>query len=274
MFEQKSYRQRCIEFFDRKLKKLEFDFDLIVSILATVLFFICIISISSFQSLANKFYNRFFDSNINQTESSEYYTAGSDLVKQTGLFCNGPYFSYQINNLIVLPFSLLLVIVFCFFNKNRRFCIPGVPVVVNPFRRKNRFFIAALYCILANEIFKMIESSIFDSSNSETHNRTIEFISSFNSNKTLNQSNADFLKIGLGIEPEVVQRRTKIFKTTKKTTRPFFSGPLVLRYSKPKLRPKLNLNDVQTTHKAEMLFIDRNHGNLQVSLNVDAGVQK
>ncbi|CAF1062146.1 unnamed protein product [Brachionus calyciflorus] len=246
------------------LKRRLCNFDVLVVFFSVILFMICIISISLFQSQANSFYRKFLNKDFveinrntsnhtNLTENQEYLSAGSNLVKQTVLLCNGPYFSYQINNLIILPFSLILVIVFSFFNKQesskmRKSCfkLPSLPMATNPFQRKNRFFIAAIYCILANEIFKMIESSLFDGQNLVSTNKTMDFLntlSSFNKTRQINQSNTDFFKIGLGIEPEIVRKKTKFNKSTKKTTKAFFMAPLVLQYSKPKLRLKLNVKD-------------------------------
>jgi hypothetical protein len=268
--------------FDKIEKNLKLD--LVVSLFGVILFLICICFIIVFQAQVHQFYSKFL--NLNQTNSTMmkkdelYYTAGSNLVKQTILICNGPYFSYQMNNLLVLPFSLTLVIIFSFFSKREKGCIrtknkrnrlisemsrrPGLPSHLNPFQRQNRFLVAALFCILANEIFKMIESSMFAPSNSlQSVNTTIDnffFMNSNVSNFLSKQSNkflrksskSDFFRIGLGLEPNLYENSViEKISTTKSTTtattsKPvFILAPSILRYSKPKLPPKLNDLDIE-----------------------------
>lgn len=80
-----------------------------------------------FQAKANQFYLRFTNTtnntsntNNNKNISAEIdveASAGYGLVKQTILVCNGPWFSYQMNNLLVLPFSLILTVVFSLIKK-------------------------------------------------------------------------------------------------------------------------------------------------------------
>lgn len=237
------------------------------------LFLICMAFICSFQLKVHTYYQKFLldisNSSTLSQEDQEYLNAGSNLIQQTVLLCNGPYFSYQINNLMVLPFSILLLILFNFMdNKNngrgyrRR---PSYSNAVSPFQRKNRFFIAALFCILANEIFKMLESSMFHhQSATQSFNSTAQLFDSildlnltqfkaFNNQTNSNQSSipADFLKIGLGIEPPSL----RLFKSTstiipqrKITSKPIYMlMPSVLSYSKPRLRPRLNRIDFETT---------------------------
>lgn len=203
--------------------------------------------------------------------SLESFKAGSNLVKKTVAFCNGPYFQYQINNLVVLPFSLTLLIIFSFYNKRQTFCImgkknplscgganrPGLPDAINPFQRRNRLLVAALFCIIANEIFKIIETSMFNVTvydDGGMSNRTDLLFSN------ADQSNTDFLRIGLGIEPrfnkkakeDIMNTITGLIKPSQtiNSTRPsFILQPSVMRYSKPKLPPRLNLNDFTTTSK-------------------------
>ena len=211
--------------------------------------------------------------NTSNNASSENYKAGSALVKKTVQFCNGPYFSYQINNLVVLPFSLSLLIIFSCFNNSRNKCClmrrsnwfsctganrPDLPGAVNPFQRRNRFLAAALFCIIANEIFKMIETSMFNVTvydDGLALNRTEAFFS----NSVGSNSNTDFLRIGLGIKPKYNEKSTEdllnsmnaLGKTTtpiNNSTRPLFIlAPSVMRYSKPKLPPRLSFQDFQTT---------------------------
>ena len=296
-----NFYKKLTKFFKLKIKFFKIRpsmYDYLVSFLAFILFLTCIISISFFQSKANQFYqkflnknNQFHENNSNSTDSLEYFSAGSDMVKQTILLCNGPYFSYQMNNLIVLPFSLSLIIIFSFIDGQKCFRKsylrrPSLPKIMSPFQRKNRFLIAALYCILANEIFKIIESSLFQTSYSESHNKTLEFLSSlsdWNSTKFSNQSNADFLKIGLGIEPDAIQRKTRIYKTTKKITRPFFMAPSIIHHSKPTLRPRLNLsnfeNNVPHVSVSNIINLSHSHlngelGEVNMNLNVAESIKK
>ena len=205
--------------------------------------------------------------------SMENFQAGSNLVRKTVEFCNGPYFQHQINNLVVLPFSLTLFIIFSFFNKRQTFCIlgrknplscagtnrPGLPDAVNPFQRRNRLLVAALFCIIANEIFKIIETSMFNVTaydDGGISNRTDMLFTN------AHESNTDFLRIGLGIEPRFNEnfKNKHLMKTLDglgkqalqiaNTTRPsFILQPSVMRYSKPKLPPRLNFNDFTTTSK-------------------------
>ena len=260
----------------------------LVSHLVVILLFVsCIGFIISFQKQVHVFYKKFLEqsnkslndsnslTNNSGNQTDEYLLAGSNLVRQTVLFCNGPYFTYQINNLMVLPFSLVLVIVFSFY-KEQEHCViknkkskclrkPGFPATINPFQRRNRFFVAALFCIIANEIFKMIESSMFSNENKSNFNSTSELLNSilnfenkldptasFNSKS---HSNTDFLRIGLGIEPDF----TRLTLTKKTTTKPttlepnLIMAPSVLRYSKPKLPPRLNYYDFETTKTSNTL---------------------
>ena len=206
--------------------------------------------------------------------SIENYKAGSDLVRSTVEFCNGPYFSYQIDNLVVLPFSVSLLILVSFFSKRQSFCIlrksnffscagsnrPGLPGTSNPFQRRNRFLVAALYCIIANEIFKMVETSMFNVSDDElVFNRTELFFSK----SVVENSNTDFLRIGFGIEPRFGKNSAQslldnlkgLSQTTPpvvNTTRPLFiMTPSVMRYSKPKLPPRLNIEYFQFSDEAQ-----------------------
>lgn len=97
-------------------------FDLIVLLLALSVFILCIFGISLFQTKANQFYLGFLNreeirnngtANMSETESFQM-AAGSELVKQTILTCNGPWFSYRMNSLLMMPFSLILIVVFSF----------------------------------------------------------------------------------------------------------------------------------------------------------------
>ncbi len=236
----------------------------------------------------HSFYGKFFSFNItnqsNITKNETYKTLGSHFVKQTIFICNEPYFSYQMNNMLVLPFSIILVIVFSFFSKRETGCIknkrigksylneiskrPGIPSILNPFQRQNRFLVAALFCILANEIFKMIESTMFDSKEiisvgplEET--KLTHFISNTSLNSIGNNyfsdhsKKTDFLRIGLGLEPNIlaqkiyIQTSTKIIATTSllssNIAKPVsILSPSILRYSKPRLPPKLVERDFET----------------------------
>ena len=120
-----------------------------------------------------------------QSSSSSSITNG--LMNETMNFCNGPLFSYQINNMLVMPFSLVLLAVFTCVKKKS----------INPFGKENRFFNAALYCLLANEIFRMLESNMFLSSN---HNMNEKDFDNLNGkrNETRLPNSGDFLRIGLG----------------------------------------------------------------------------
>jgi hypothetical protein len=254
-------------------------FDSIVFALAILTFLLAMSFITVFQTKAHFFYQKFVDSTNNNShlgiKDEKYHAAGSHLVKQTILLCNGPYFSYQTSNLVVLPFSFFLIVVFSCFSK-RETCFvsrrlprrPGLPSSLNPFQRRNRFLVAALYCILANEIFKMIESSLFSTSTESNFNTTSEFLRSifeFNSNIT-NKSfassfssfavqqrldlirNTEFLQIGLGLEPDSMSSTTKSSSTTfgsSGTLSNFIMAPSILRYSKPKLPPRLRFSDLQ-----------------------------
>lgn len=163
---------------------------------------------------------------------------------------------------------MCLLILFSFFSRRQSFCIlrrsnifscagsnrPGLPGTANPFQRRNRFLIAALYCIIANEIFKMVETSMFNVSDDElVTNRTELFFTK----SVVENSNTDFLRIGFGIQPRFdgSQRlldnlKAKLAQTTPpvvNTTRPLFiMTPSVMRYSKPKLPPRLNIEDFQS----------------------------
>ncbi len=189
--------------------------------------------------------------------SSENFKAGSELVRKTVQFCNGPYFSYQINNLVVLPFSLLLLLIFSFFTKRKNSCILdkknplscggknrlSLPGVIDPFQRRNRLLVAALFCIIANEIFKMIETSMF--------NVTVYDGKNYLFNKTFNgDSNTDFLRIGLGIEP-IYSRTTPpqtLISGSYSTTKSYFMiSPPIIQFSKPPLPRRLRLDDLTTS---------------------------
>ena len=226
----------------------------------------------------------------------EYCVGGSQLVKQTVLFCNGPYFSYQVNNLIVLPFSLFLLIVFSLFNNRESFCImqnkylscggrnrPGLPSAVNPFQRRNRLLIAAIFCIIANEIFKMIEASMFSAAVNDdlpSFNSTTEFFLSSIGHKEHSYGNKDLLRMGLGIEPTLMHEQMdkkknllvklldRLGNGSASSTKPaVLFAPSVLRYSKPRLPPRLNVNDFQTTTTPQTLSSD-----LELSLRVVNGI--
>lgn len=104
-------------------------FDWIILAATLTLFLVCILAISMFQTRANQFYLRFMNissrknsTNVSVIENTEYMeaAAGSDLVKQTILVCNGPWFSYQMNNLLMLPFSLILSILFSLLKRKDR----------------------------------------------------------------------------------------------------------------------------------------------------------
>ena len=254
-------------------KKSAFNFLLGFFVLA--LFTFCISCIIVFQTQVHQFYRRFLNTTqSNSSNHTEYFIAGSNLVNQTVLICNGPYFSYQVNNLFVLPFSLLLVVIFSFFSKRDSCCVkqgifscgsrPGLPSSINPFQRRNRFFVAALFCILANEIFKMIESSMFDTTShtKSPFNTTTELINSvlaknWNLNSSLIQdkfkqgSNTDFLRVGLGIEPFLLSKETTLATTTTPLITSnklvFAFAPSIVTYSKPRLPPRLNFKDFLTT---------------------------
>jgi microcompartment protein CcmK/EutM len=259
--------------------------------LGSIVFLVCILLITLFQTKANRFYLKFLNPNnssSNETkydddDDEEYYTAGTRLVKQTILMCNGPYFSYQVNNLVVLPFSLLLGLVFSFFKPQQRSNMrqrsvlpttscstrPSLQANVNPFQRRNRFLIAALFCILANEIFKMIESSMFVISNnkSQAFNTTNELLSSFVDFKAHhNDSSAvELSKIGFGIEPNVLLFKTSTKQQQLARSKPAAAYlhmiPSVISYTKPKLRPRLEPADFSTTESTNHL--------ITVNLNLD-----
>ena len=247
----------------------------LIGFFVLALFTFCITCIIVFQTQVHQFYRRFLNTTqSNSSNHTEYFIAGSSLVNRTVLICNGPYFSYQVNNLFVLPFSLLLVVIFSFFSKRDSCCAshrgalscgsrPGLPSSHNPFQRRNRFFAAALFCILANEIFKMIESSMFESTASQSpFNTTGELINSalaknWSPNSSLIQakfkhvsSNTDFLRVGLGIEPFLLSKETTLATTTPLATsnKPAFAfAPSIVTYSKPRLPPRLHVKDFLTT---------------------------
>jgi hypothetical protein len=279
----------------------------LIAIFCLLFFCTCIGSIVMFQMQVHSFYKQFFDApsadyivnaTINKTNVSdqhdEYQAAGFNMVKSTLLFCNGPYFTYQMNNLITLPFSLALAIVFSFFgNKKQTFYCscsskkikcnrcskkrPALHSSANPFRRRNRFFVAALFCILANEIFKMIESSMFSSSESDstssgqmaTFNKTSELFNLLLSNnrwrlRTNSSSpplSTDLLAIGLGIQPALIYKQTQdqfgadkplsvsagVTGVPQLSSSSLVLAPSVLKYSKPRLPPRLIIFDLETT---------------------------
>lgn len=250
-----------------------------------IIFLSCITFIISFQVHVHDFYKKslsFKQIVNNLTEKSgedsivadENYAliASTQLINRTVLFCNSPYLSYQANNLIVLPFSLLLTIIFSFFSKRESFCVnkcsgrPGIPASINPFLKRNRFLNAALFCILANEVFKMLESSVFDSStkNAKSFNTTSElfnFVSSNLRNMTnfdnglknfqLKNSNSDFLAIGLGIQPNILSNKQKRLNTTTKSI--MMLGPVTMNYLKPRLPPRLDLPLVTVTEAPSVI---------------------
>ena len=293
-----------------KIKKSLFKrnlFNFAVISMGFILFLICIGFIVVFQTQVHQFHRKFFDfnspnhsSSLNNSSNHSleqiYAEAGSQLVKQTVLFCNGPYFSYQVNNLIVLPFSLFLLIVFSLFNSRESFCIsqnkylscggrhrPGLPSAVNPFQRRNRLLIAAIFCIIANEIFKMIEASMFSAAVSDdppSFNSTTEFLLSSIGHKEYSYGNKDLLRMGLGIEPSLMheqmdKKKNLLVKlldrlsngSTSSPKPAVIFAPSVLRYSKPRLPPRLNANDFQTTTSPQTLNSD-----LELSLRVVSGI--
>jgi len=270
-------------------------FNLTSLISSLCLFFICILCISLFQNHVHHFYKKFLNySNSNtsttlnknnrssiSSNNSElvYLTAGSNLVKQTVLFCNGPYLSYQINNLVCLPFSLCLVIIFSFYNK-RSSCLitrcggklqrPGLLPSFNPFQRRNRLLVAALFCIIANEIFKMIESSMFDAAKPSPFNSTSDLLLSILSKHQHqqqqqqllqeHQESSDLFRVGFGIEPlfqsitttlsQQQQQQQQQYHLKTSTSNRLLLIPSVLRYSKPKLPPRLKPFDFTTTTRS------------------------
>ena len=134
--------------------------------------------------------------------------------------------------------------------------ILGIPASINPFLKRNRFLNAALFCILANEVFKMLESSVFDSStkNTKSFNTTSElfnFVSTNLKNMTnfdnglknfhLKSSNSDFLAIGLGIQPNFLNNKQnhRLNNTTTKSI--MMLGPVTMNYLKPRLPPRLDM---------------------------------
>jgi hypothetical protein len=191
--------------------------------------------------------------------SSENFRAGSALVRKTVQFCNGPYFSYQINNLVVLPFSLLLLLIFSFFTKRKNLCILdksnllscggrnrlSLPGAIDPFQRRNRLLVAALFCIIANEIFKMIETSMFNVTAYDE--KTYSFNGTFTAD-----SNTDFLRIGLGIEPiyslTTPPQKPSTTQVPATSTKSFFMiSPPAFQFSKPPLPRRLSLDDFHIT---------------------------
>jgi hypothetical protein len=258
-----------------EIKNKKHIFNLTSLCLSLILFLICICAITLFQNQVHQFYHQFLNHNKTKNNSINeiYFTAGSKFVKQTVLFCNGPYFSYQINNLIVLPFSLCLVIIFSFFNQNNscnKFKRPSLLPSFNPFQRRNRLLLAALFCIIANEIFKMIESSLFNDSELRKHSfdSITQLLTSnleSNNNKT---SNVDFLRVGFGVEPnDLINFQTNTPSAVQihtSTSNPLFI-PSMLRYSKPKLPPRLKPYDftkITTTTSYDQLIVNNIANNL------------
>ena len=105
-------------------------------IVSIIIFLSCITFIISFQVHVHDFYKKSIDfkqllngSTIKKNDESivadENYAliASTHLINRTVLFCNSPYLSYQANNLIVLPFSLILTLVFSFFSKRDSLCV-------------------------------------------------------------------------------------------------------------------------------------------------------
>lgn len=243
-----------------KIDNTKFILNLTSVSISVILFLVCILFISLFQTHVHQYYRKFQNytnsTNLTSSNSSEmYFTAGSNLVKQTVLFCNGPYSSYQMNNLIMLPFSVLLVIIFSFFNQTKksssRRCtrLPRLLPSFNPFQRRNRLLVAALFCIIANEIFKMIESSMFDVSNKTSFNTTSDLLTSILASKTnnsfnLKQSDTDLIRVGFGLEPSLMFTTTQQPILTS-SSHPLFQ-PSVLRFSKARLVPKLRQSDFTT----------------------------
>ena len=231
-------------------------FNSLVGACVCFLFVTCILSISLFQSHVHTFYERFFEQ-IRLRNESFSAQSGSSLVNQTILLCNGPLFSYQLNNLLVLPFSIALLVVFsCFTKRNtNNACFfmqrPGFPASVNPFKRQNRFLNAALYCILANEIFRMIESNMFDTRGQHNATSTSELFNSILFKQSLLLEplrNESLMRIGLGLqEDSLMSTSTQRPVQVAFTKSLFVFEPSILRYSKPKLPPRLKWKDFETT---------------------------
>ena len=210
----------------------------IMSICVFILYITCISCIILFQAQVHTFYKDIFSK------------PASDMINQTMRICNGPYFSYQLNNLLVMPFSLILLTVFTLIKRE----------AINPFKKQNRFFNAALYCLLANEIFRMIETTMFH--NGQEFNTRLLYL-----NESMLGNQSDFVRIGLGLQPESMKQITTTSKPIMTKANLFVFEPLMLRYSKPRLPPRLNWKNFETplmdtTTTSRVKYIDMNDANL------------
>jgi hypothetical protein len=122
--------------FERPIMSTRKLISLWIYIFSIIIFLSCITFIISFQVHVHDFYKKSIDfkqllnsSTVQKNEESvvadENYAliASTQLINRTVLFCNSPYLSYQANNLIVLPFSLILTLIFSFFSKRDSLCV-------------------------------------------------------------------------------------------------------------------------------------------------------
>lgn len=211
-----------------QIPKFKWNIKNLLKILVLLVFLSCILFIISFQ----KHVHNYYQSLVNNSSNSHQNVYASDMVNRTIYFCNSPYFSYQINNLAILPLSLLVTLIFsCFGNKRTGCCLrPSLPAHINPFQKRNRFLTAAIFCILANEIFKLIESSLFHHEKSFNSTENMFLFLSNNSNTR----GSDLISVGFGIEPK--QQSTNFTSSTKPL---IVMGPVTLKYLKPRLPPRI-----------------------------------
>lgn len=91
-------------------------------------------------------------------------------------------------------------------------------------------------------------NSVFSNSNNINTSSTIQ--------QSSNDSNArDLLRIGLGIEPEqFAQQKSRLFGSKLTSKQPPTTRTMLPTYVKPKLRPRLNQEDFESTSTSNMVI--------------------
>ena len=210
----------------------------------------CILCIVLFQRQVHSFHQSFHRTQtLTQNISSR-------LLNQSMTVCNGPLFSSPLSNVLVMPFSVLLLGVFSLTRREEMQPSWLGAKHHQQQSRHHRFFSAALYCLLAHEIFRMLESSLlFESSSTgglsfDNMSASSPLLASVNETQHTLESGAKLVRIGLGLE---TTRSGPVVASTlqqRSATSLLVFEPLMLRYSKPRLPPRLNWKNFETTTAA------------------------
>lgn len=106
-----------------------------------------------------------------------FYQNDTDTLESTNQLCE--ILDYSNLNIIMHPFSALLILIYMFLFWRRSCCLkclfarPAPPMIIHPFKKNDRFYTAAVYGIIAYRVMDIVSDAIFQSSASDYYSKLV-----------------------------------------------------------------------------------------------------